>query len=91
MTMGDRQTKSQSMTPLPRNKTRSPGIAGASLSYRDCLRRRRFLPKLRLDPEFVLLVDQDDQVMNQHFAKHLVDHAGIALAPNVVAELPFDG
>ncbi len=46
-------------------------------------------PELDLDPEFVLLLVQDAQVVAQELAEHLVDHRRLSLAAHERIELPL--
>ena len=49
----------------------------------------RALPKNGVNSEFVHFVNQDNEVVAEHFAQRLVDHRNVRLAAKPVSEFPF--
>jgi hypothetical protein len=47
-------------------------------------------PERRLNPKFVHLVNQHDEVVAEHLAHRLVRHGRIGLAAHEIAKFPFD-
>lgn len=47
------------------------------------------LSKTRVNSEFAHLVDQDHQIVAEHFAQRLVDHRHVRLAAKAVPKLPL--
>lgn len=62
------------------------GFAQKALSHHHFLCNRRSCPKSRFDSKLVHLVNQDNDVMTEYLAQRLIDHRGVGLATQEVAE-----